>query len=195
MGMVYLPSDIGGELRQAEILSDLVRYDINSETQGASRILLGFAVVVSQDCDLLQDYTVRQSSEKGNLDHVIVYEAQSADTVKANHANDLWRRISQNQNERFQLLGSVPPDDDAAGVGIYSLIIDFRSIFSMPTEEVYRQIAAKGGATRRCRLADLYREQLQSRAAYFFARVMTPEPHKFVSAKALPAPGTKKGQP
>jgi hypothetical protein len=186
MGAIYLPSSKNCELRQAEFLSDVVRYDFRPDSNEAHPQALTYCVVVSQDCDLLQDYNRRREEEgAGNLDHILMYEGQLADQVKAGAGGrDIWKPITQNKNERFQLFEAVSEADDAEGTGIPSLVVDFRSAFSMPTIEVYRQIEV-GTAKRRCRLADLYREQLQSRAAYFFARIMVPEPHKYSGAPKL----------
>lgn len=177
MGLAFVASLQNSELRQAEVLSGITRFDFNSEDKVAQPVLLPFCITLNQDCDLLQDYNDRKNGGRGVLAHILLAEAQLGASVKARTDNDLWRRISQNQDVRYQTFSAVSEADDLSGVGLDCLVVDFRSIFSVPSDEVYRQLVQPGH--RRCSLADLYRENFQSRVASYLSRVMLPEPHKY----------------
>lgn len=182
MGTIYISSTTAGELRQAELFSGLTRYEYNPQSQVVRPVQIEFCITLTQDCDLLQDFDRRIQGKNGSLDHCLFAEAQSADRVRSSiGGSDLWKPVSQNKNERFYLLSEVPSDDDQLKAGLPCLVIDFRTLFSLPTEDVYRQLQNDGIANRRSRLADLYREHLQLRMANFLSRVMLPEPHKYVS--------------
>lgn len=179
MGLAFVASAPGNELRQGEILSGITRFDFNSDSSAAQPFLIGFCITINQDCDLLQDFNDRKNGGQGILAHVLLAEAQRGASLKTKTAGDIWRRISQNQDVRYQTFSAVPKDDDADGVGIECLVVDFKTIFSMPAEELYRQL--DGAAQRRSCLADLYRENFQSRVTSYLSRVMLPEPHKYTS--------------
>lgn len=166
----------GAELRQGEILSGITRYDFDGETNGVQPVMIEFCITLNQDCDLLQDYNKRADGGAA-LEHFLLAEAQLASSVKTKTANDIWRRISQNQDARYQTFSPIAPEADMSGRGIGSLLVDFRSIFSIPGRDLYRQLGE--GAIRRAYLDDLYRENFQLRLASYLSRVMLPEPHKY----------------
>jgi hypothetical protein len=182
MGVAFVASVPGSELRQGEILSGITRFDFSSESRAAQPVLIGFCVTLNQDCDLLQDFNDRKDGGQGILAHILLAEAQLGSSLKTKTERDIWRRISQNQDIRYQTFSTIPEEDDLDGGGIECLVVDFKSIFSMPSEELYRQLA--GPADRRSSLADLYRENFQSRVTSYLSRVMLPEPHKYKSPPA-----------
>src|SRR5712692_6239304 len=50
-------------------------------------------------------------------------------------ASDIWRRVKTNQNERYHLMQRILGTEDAQGLGLPSLCIDFKRYFTIPTEE------------------------------------------------------------
>ena len=188
---VYSKEELTRELRQGEIISSLAQASYDSSAEQVSIVIHPFAVVATQDCDLLWDYEGTREGKPSDLNGVLLYEAEPADQAKTKlpRGNDIWKRIIQNRDERYHLLESVRADDDCVGEGIPGLIIDFKRFFTLAASEIYRQITIAESARRRCRLEMPYREHFQTRAAFYFQRVMLPEPHKTPSApKALSAP-------
>ena len=87
------------------------------------------------------------------------------------------KAITQNKNERYQCIESVPSEQDSAGEGLAALGIDFKRYFTLPTDELYKRIAL-GLVRRRCRLKTPYAEQLASRFFYFQSRIALPQDHQ-----------------
>jgi hypothetical protein len=178
---IYAVDELNKELRQGEVITDLAQYTYNAATNEIDEIVRPFAIVLTQDCDLLWDFEAKAKEEIRDLNGVLVFEAEPAPDVRAKIAgSDIWRRIIQNRDERYHLLEAVPPELDLAGIGLPSLVIDFKRFFTLGPDEIYRQ-CADAHANRRCRLEMPYREHLQTRAAFYFQRVMLPEPHKYVA--------------
>ena len=175
---IYVKDGLGNELRQGEIVSNVTRYIVNSEDGTYLPIKHPFIIIAAQDCDLLQDYAVRQNGEAGSLCEVLLYPAQlTAEALGNVKGSDIKKRIENNKDERYHLLEEVKRDLDIAGEGIPSLIVDFKKMFTLTAGELQRQIDASLAA-RRTRLEMPYREHFQTRAAFYFQRVMLPEPHR-----------------
>lgn len=187
---IYTVTELGRELRQAEIISDLWQYGYDPVKNLSIEFKHPYAIVMTQDCDLLQDFERTQSGKPRQLNGVLFYEALLAEIVKAE--SSAWKRITQNKEDRFQFLESVPVALDTAGVGLPEMVIDFKKYFTIPANEVYRQCLLHGpqDAKRRCRLEMPYREHLQGRAAFYMQRVMLPLGHQSsitgTGAKTLP---------
>src|SRR5260370_13788987 len=130
-----------------------------------------------QDCDLLWDYEGRRQGVP-QLNEVRVYEAETIEQFRPKlRGSDVWRRVRENREERYHFLEAIPKEQDILNQGIPDLAIDFKRFFTMPAVEIERQIGHENGAKRRCRLEMPYREHLQARAAFYFLRVMLPQPH------------------
>jgi hypothetical protein len=137
-----------------------------------------YAIVLSQDCDLLQDFQDRATGRLRALNGVLIFELEPVEEARLKLAgSDILRRIRRHSEERHHLLNSVPSNIDLLGQGLPELIIDFRRCYTMPPDEVYRQCALEtaDSAKRRCRLETPYREHLQSRATFYLQRVALPE--------------------
>lgn len=174
----YTTANLSGELRQSEIITNLVQFTFHPPTGEAIETLQPYAIVLSQDCDLLWDYQARKAGKSRDLNGVLVYELEPEDIIRAKlPGSDILRRIRRHSEERYHLLEAVPKELDLLQQGIPSLIIDFRRCYTLPADEVYRQCALGGesGATRRCRLETPYREHLQCRAAFYLQRVALPD--------------------
>lgn len=183
---VYIPSVLQGRLWQGEILSELVQVKLalHSLAAGAEQvneyIEHPFVIVLSQDCDLVQDYERRQQGA-GNLPNILFCDIHCADDYHAilreqeAFGSRDWRRIEQNQNERFQFLQRVNANEDALGIGLPPLVLDFRMYFTIPTDEVYERLRLN--TRRRCRLNTPFVEHLAHRFCSFQSRVALPADH------------------
>ena len=134
-------------------------------------------VVLSQDCDLFQDYRTRGATigAEGTLDNILFCDLHDAANLRQRLrereklGREDWKKIGENQSPRFQYLQRVATVDDLAGKGLAPQVVDFRMHFTLRTAEVYKRL--ESGALRRCRLATPYVEHLSHRFYSFLARV------------------------
>jgi hypothetical protein len=191
---IYTKEELGRELRQSEIITDLTQYVYDPVAGGAVTVVQPYVVVLTQDCDLLQDYERRQSGESGTLNGILFYEAQPTPDARLGmpRGGDIWKRVYNNKDERYHYLEKVPANCDCLGQGLPDLVIDFKRCFTLDIPEIYRQLSAGERARRRTRLETPYREHLQARVAFYLQRVGIPRPHEYVAPQptpALPKPG------
>ena len=181
---IYEASDSAAALWGCEILSDVVQRRQSLRTLRDSEPELEtighpYCMVISQDCDLEQDFQNRQNQGTvvSALPNVLLCEVSSSVELKGAvpSGKDIWKRIIQNKDERYQFLRAVPATQDAAGQGLPDLGIDFRRYFTVPADELYEQFTL--GAQRRCRLVSPYKEHFMSRFGHFMARVGLPSDH------------------
>ncbi len=182
----YMRTPDGGRLWQGEILSGVIQVRIQLDSIGSEgevvsdEITHPFAIVLAQDCDLESDYgRDPQHQETGeSLPNILLCEATTVSSLRGSvpPGNDIWKRIIQNKDERYQCLEEIPADLDATGQRIEPLGIDFKRYFTIPTTEIYKRLDL-GQVRRRCRLVTPYMEQLSSRFFYFQARIALPSDH------------------
>lgn len=174
----------GDRLRQGEILAGLIQIRQTLATIGAQNaqlleIIHPFAVVLTQDCELAQDFAARESGDENRqLPSILVCEAVATIDLKLKlpPGKDIWKRVIQNKDERYQCLEEVPANQDAASQGIPSLGCDFKRFFTAAADEVYRRIELQQ-IVRRSRLVTPYAEHLLHRFCNFQARIPLPENH------------------
>lgn len=186
---IYLPSPSEGPLRQGEIISGLVqaRLAIHSVESGTPPLVElvthPFAVIVSQDCDLEQDYKARNGLHDVKPDKilpsVLFCEVTTAEDI-CNTGGVTGHKdrslFSKNKLERYQYLQKIDPTEDGCREGLPELGIDFKKYFTIPADEVYKRITTT--AKRRCFMKSPYLEHLSSRFCYFQMRIALPEEHK-----------------
>ncbi len=186
--VVFARSTVEDSLRQGEILSGVISYGIaygdRGEPDGLAPIRHPYCLIMSQDCDLDQDCRAfARGSRKHALLDVVLLCPMESETVIQDGAGlgtgELWKQALQNKNERYSLIRSVSASVDQIGSGIPRLMIDFKKYFTIPTEELYRQLqpSTAGGAQRRCYLRSPYREHIQHRFVNYLARVEVPVAH------------------
>jgi hypothetical protein len=186
----YTPSR-SGSLRQGEILTGLRRVvpepgsvfgDLKADV-----VEHRFAIILSQDCDLEQDFDARSSRGEGEpasaererkqLSCILFCDAIPVDELRA-RINDkrVWDFAFKNKNERFQFLRPVKPEEDALGAGILSgLGLDFKRYFSLPVEDVYAQVEKL--KNRRTVLMTPYAEHLSVRFFEYQFRIALVKEH------------------
>lgn len=187
----YLSSTGVTRLYQGEILSNVVERLVKRTTDadggddfGFNEIVHPYVVVLAQDCDLEQDANGRaaQSADESKLrnalmSHVLLIVASEFENSKGLFAgSDIRKRAKQNKDERYHFLSAVPPVDDALTFGIPSIVLDFKRLFTYPTEELLISIS-HGETKQRARLSSPYVEHLSSRFGYFIQRVGLPHDH------------------
>jgi hypothetical protein len=182
-GGIYAPSSVNSALRQGEILSNLAQARLaiasliigEEELLEIERVWHPLAIVMSQDCDLDWDCRSQQNNKK--IPNILFCEVTPAESLRGRSDinSEIWKRIKQNKDERYQFIQAALPQEDAQGEGLPELAIDFKRYFTIPTEEVYYRI--QFGARRRCRLQSPYLEHLCTRFGYYQFRVALPAEH------------------
>lgn len=185
---IYRPSigEIPNCLRQGEIISKVVHWRVASDSIGGTPrfepVVHPYAILMTQDCDLAQDFSARQKNEESDktLPCLLFCEILTAEQLLSHVAksrND-WKslKIATNKNERFQFLQAISQELDLMREGIPELGIDFKRYFAIPTAEIYRRVEL-GEVERRCVLNSPYLEHLSSRFGYFMSRVALESDH------------------
>lgn len=135
---IYAPATFGA-LRQGEIISDLVQFilrpeTINTEDLTGDPLIHPLAIIVSQDCDLDQDFRARNglASEDKKLPNVLFCQMISAENLRGRSDINagLWPRIRNNKDERYHFFQKINSEDDALQEGLPELGVDFKRYFS-----------------------------------------------------------------
>ncbi len=195
---IYAASSQTGRLWQGEILSDLPQAKLALQSLPATisnlapgEIALAvkveydehpLVVVLSQDCDVEQDYKKRSSAGRPFLPNLLLADVFEAEILheklhtEENTSSKEWRKIKENHTPRFQFLNSVSADQDALGVGLPGLAVDFRLCFSIRTDELYERLRLVL-TKRRCRLQTPYAEHLAQRFHSYQSRIPLAKEH------------------
>lgn len=171
-------------LQQGDILRDVTVAEARTNASGSADITtrtFRYIVILSQDCDLLQDFDNRSDTNRATQDkylqHIVFSPAYIATAFQSGkHLEELklqmtqwkggeWDKIIKNNNPRYHYL---PSADD---LQIPDLVLDFKHMVSSLREVLYSQAKA----TYRGTVAELYREQLATRLAHFFSRIALPD--------------------
>ena len=176
-------------LRRGEILSDISQtilkpdciedYIAHGGVPVVDEVKHAWAIVLTQDCDLDWDFKARnqQDSQNKRIPNILFCEVVTAEDLKGSSVgNDIWKRIRQNQDERYHFLQKIEPGDDSQNFGIPELGIDFKRYFTLPTEEVYKRL--EYGAKRRSLLNGSYLQHIITRFFHFQLRVALPAEHR-----------------
>ena len=161
MPFSYLPALDAGALRQGEILGELWTHRAltvgHTDAPEIRSFRHALAVVLTADCDLLQDFNVRFAEQEQpadpvpkdqNEDHpaivpfTILCELFMDQQVRGRGGlnRDLWRRVVQNQDERYH---AVPMPGTPDGGDQTRAILDFKKALAVPTEAIYSGILAR----------------------------------------------------
>lgn len=170
-------------LRQGELICNLfeLRKAPPSESSDEGRVQFyehPYAVVISQDCDLEQDWRARTTPGKGaEIASILLCDLETASVTKATvKKTDTWNSLQRNNLVRYQFLQKVDPSCDAQQIGIEEMVADFKQYFTIPTSEAYEQLR-DGSAKRRSVLVSPYLEHLCVRFAQYLSRVALPQNH------------------
>lgn len=174
---MYTRTELTRAFRQSEILSNVAQYFYNFTDDAVDAQTIDFAVVLSQDCDLIQDFDKRQRGEEGPLNGVMLYEAMTVSEAKSRGMKvKEFEKIQSYGMERYHFLSGVPIEHDECAEGVPDLILDFKKYFTISAVELHWQAARDGGIRRRSRLTSPYLEHIQKRASSYMSRVALPEP-------------------
>lgn len=201
---IYCAVGSGERLYQGEIIAGVMEW-VPSYTPNApdavSEVVpmrYDLAVVMTQDCDLAQDWSKREANPtlETDLPCVLLCRAVKADEAFASEdrlrGKDLQKPIRNNKNERYQYLAEVPATVDGASQGHPAMLVDFKSLFTVRTAELYRQLRGAGNPQpRRFRLETPWAEHLQCRFAAYHARIALPRDHFIPESRRTDAPAAR----
>ncbi len=184
--MVQIQINQNNRISQGDVFRDIDYVEYIAEADGiieVSKILFPLVIVLSQDCDLEQDYRFRMEPGKNqdkwllsvlvaplyNKEHLFAGEHLSG----LNYSMQLIPRkstysnlIQKNQIPRYHFL-DFPPD-----TGIVPSVVDFKHYFSVNVK--YLQSIYESNHI--CMVSPLFREEISRRFASFLARIGLPEP-------------------
>ena len=183
-------------LQQADLLRGVRAFQLNSFNgdQPIGRVHhYDHAVVMSQDCDLEQDFKARSVVDgTGNtadklLFSVILCGAYTEASLKAGRhrtgaaafSGKEWKPVTQNKQPRYQYLGHVPGISDP-------LVVDFKDYFFVPGEFIYAELQEKR-ATRISNVREPWRDQILQRFGFYLIRVGLPLEFSQVAPAASPS--------
>lgn len=191
-GPVYAASSARGPLRQGEIISNLIQVKLRPDSIGSTdgyrglEILHPLAIIVTQDCDLEQDFKARFGGKAGEhrlLPNILFCEVHTAqDMVFGERNRELLKsstvrqNFANNKDERYHFLQKISSREDRLKEGLPELAIEFKRYFTIPTDEVYYRIKIQS-ARRRCRLKSPYLEHFSVRFHYYHYRIALPLDH------------------
>ncbi len=188
---MYVPAQ-AGRIRQGDILRNLEYRDAYNTSVGT--VTHNFSIVLTQDCDLLQDHKSRAAMQKTEAEE---YELLKGDTPPNNDkfitsvlvcpafvAENLKDGIHlaminwKMQRINSSLKGPVYRNDNPRyhyleldeGFGLPALIVDFKHTFSLPIEYLNKKSENKIA-----RLEEMYAQSLCHRHSYYVSRVPLPD--------------------
>jgi hypothetical protein len=153
-------------------------------------------IVMTAVCDLEWDYKARFADETaeqhgtagvvehdrpaepdndpGLVPHVLLCELYEKGNIRVLiKGHELWRRIQQNQDERYHRFGQASIGDPSAAE-LPELFLDFRKTLSLPTQAIYDGLD-KGGVRRIAVVPPVYIHDLMHRFYGFLSRVGVPD--------------------
>jgi len=176
-------------LCQGDIISnvELIEYaEIDSEgIVNISKIVFPFVIVLTQDCDLEQDYNNRINEERSNEDKhilsVIVAPLYNVEHIyNGEHLSELNLKMQiinrkptktenkflrQNKNPRYHYL------EFEVNIPIVNSVIDFKHYFTVNSEGL-KNLKKTNFI---CKVEELYREQISLRFSNYLSRIGLPE--------------------
>ncbi len=186
--MIKAFRDRGDRVRQGDVIANVQHIEKVTRTVEfveISTVTFPLVVVLSQDCDLEQDYRTRQFHNIGSSsDHdkilvsALVAPLYNFDHVKqGDHLSDLGRRsqklnsergryVKSNQSPRYHYL------EFPQNVPVVDSVVDFKHYFSVSLD----YLAETKVDHFICKIAEIYREDLSLRFANFLCRIGLPDP-------------------
>lgn len=169
----------GDIFRDLKILLD-VKFDLqkNPPKIKTSTIILPYAIVMTQDCDLESDLRNRNEKPQKNQDKylqtILICPAYQEDQfAEGKHiSNMLMRSFNGSEkdkikrNDEFKRYHFLQKEEH---LSIPGLVIDFKNFYTLPRENLYKQKKTYVGT-----LSELFREELSQRFAYFLSRIGLP---------------------
>jgi hypothetical protein len=183
--MIEVKQEIDCRIRQGDIYRDvefIKEVNINSGEIYIRKVNFPLVIVLTQDCDLEQDYTYRFSTPPKETQDKWLFSVLVAPIYNAAHVfsgehllklgitmqqirqSDVRNSIKNNQVGRYHYLKF----DDS--IPIVESIIDFKHYFSIDISHLQKEMNSKFV----CSVSPLYRESISLRFANFLSRIGLP---------------------
>lgn len=186
--MIRVDTERVHRISQGDILRDVEYFESVHEDEGIleiRKIVFPLALVLTQDCDLQQDYNLRiqgNSKQDRMLVSALLAPMYNAEHVFAGeHLLDLGieaEPINKNKTPgEFLKLNTRPRYHylafDEGDIRLVPSVIDFKHYFSAPI--TYLESHKKRKNMFVCKVDELYREDISQRFAAFLSRVALPD--------------------
>ncbi len=136
-------------------------------------------IVMSQDCDLNQDFNQRKETktrDSKNIRSILICPAYPARKFYSGQHIPGWALETFNdkkvkkiiRNDEYKRYHYLKGDED---LGVPELVIDFKHFYTIPVEVAYRQRSNAYLVT----LNELHREDLSHRFSHFLSRIGLPD--------------------
>lgn len=184
--VVRVKAGKNARLAQGDIIRDVEHIEYVSEKSGkieVSKIVFPIAIVLTQDCDLAQDYKFRWSqTETKNEDKwllsVLIAPLYNVEHIyTGEHLSDIGmtmgsikRKSTQGNNLRRNEVPRYHYLEFPDSTPIVPSVVDFKHYFSVNV--LYLKKLKKNNFV--CRLSELYREDVSQRFSNFLARIGLP---------------------
>lgn len=182
--MIEVKKQLGDRISQGDIYRDVEYIESIEEKEGIikiSKIVFPYAIVLTQDCDLAQDFTFRSDDSKSEdkliLSVLIAPLYNEEHVYTGEHLTEIYRNmepinkkktpgnmIRQNNDPRYHHLKF------SGDVDIVPSIIDFKHYFSLNVQ--YLTNIRETNFV--CKVKELYREDISQRFASFLSRIGLP---------------------
>ena len=171
-----------GKIHQGDIIEDVevTTAVIKDGKPITTQITYPYAVIMTQECDLEQDYSNRNNEEKVDedkyLQSILLCPVYIAEMLKeGKHLAELeinrmyrnsamWSIITRNNEKRFHYLKSCEKSSMVA------LAIDFKEYFTLMRDEVYDLHSKQYKIS----LDKIFRENLSHRFTHYLSRIGLP---------------------
>lgn len=183
--MIMISDDHEDRIRQGDVIRNVVYFEHIVEDEGnltISMITFPSVVVLTQDCDLAQDYKFRNEAQNSkdkllisvlvaplyNSDHVFNGEHLSEIGITStpmSKNNIIGKQVMQNKNPRYHYV------DFPESIELVPSIVDFKHYFSVPVPILLE--LKKGNFV--CSFSDLNKADLSQRFASFLSRIGLPD--------------------
>ena len=145
-------------------------------------------IVLTADCDLLQDFKARFAGDKpqdqcppesfeshpASLLDVLLCDVYEEAQIRGRiQGSDIWRRVKQNQDERYHCFASADVGDPTRR-RLPDLYLDFKKALTLPTDSLYEGLRNKG-VERVAVVPPIYLHDLMHRFYGFLSRVGVPD--------------------
>lgn len=181
--MIMYEKRSSSRICQGDILENFNYTLTNNEDKAVVCLNLPYVIVLSQNCDLEQDFNQRNASpgskvenEDKFLQSILICPGYIAEQFRTgehlknlgmtmcNWGSNLWRHIKANQNERFHFLQM---DTE---MGVPNLVIDFKHFYTIPREDIYKIYSSNYLVS----IKPLFRESVSQRFSYYLSRIGLP---------------------
>jgi len=144
------------------------------------QVVLPYIVVLTQDCDLEQDFTKRVEEEEELQDHflhtALVCPAYPSQKFREGTHLDNWQvKMSKPEHYNSSIKGNMHKRyhrlSEDKETGVPELILDFKHYYAIPMDVLYELYASKHYFAH---INELFREDLSQRFSYYLSRIGLP---------------------